>query len=198
MDESKIKQTIKEEIQNYMDRKQFDISSIPFHTHNGLDTSRINENDLLPADNFTASIVMGTAGSEVFTISKVPNFSLLTFYGVATNGAFGGGPYNEKASIVGEARVGKLYDINTATGSDLYSDGVLNANNYYQICTSNYTDITLLSKQLVTASKLGFVYVHDGTNQVALASITSISNDSIEITVTVSSSWYIQGFFFLS
>ena len=122
----------------------------------------------------------------------------MTFYGVATNGAYGGGPYAEKALITGEARVGKLYEINTVVGTDFYSDGVPVADNYYQICTSTYTNTTTAANQFVSASKLGFAYVWNGTSQVALASITAITEQSLEITVTVSASWYIQGFFFMS
>ena len=198
IDETRIRQIMREEIAGYMNQKQFENSKIPVHRHDGNDTVQINENDLIPTDNYTASLVMGNAGSEVFTISKIPNFNLMTFYGVATNGAYGGGPYNEKALITGEARVGKLYEINTANGTDFYSNGVPDANNYYQICTATYTNITDLTKQYVHASKLGFAQVWDGTSNVITASITNITNTSIEITVTVTASWYIQGFLFLS
>lgn len=197
MDEIRLRQIVDEQISKYVNKDQFSSIKIPKHMHDGLDTVKINENDLIPANNYTASLVMGNAGNEVFTISKIPNFSLMTFYGVATNGAYGGGPYAEKALITGEARVGKLYEINTVVGTDYYSNGVPVDVNYYQICTSTYTNTTTAANQFVNSSKLGFAYVRDGTNQVALASITKITETSLEITVTVSASWYIQGFLFM-
>ncbi len=57
---------MQEEILSYMNKKQFEVSKIPRHEHNGIDTTRIKENDLLPTDNFTASLVMGNAGIDVY------------------------------------------------------------------------------------------------------------------------------------
>jgi len=188
---------VQDGINSYMNAKQFTLSKIPAHKHNGLDVQKIEENDLLPANQYFMNWVSTT--SEVFTISKIPNFSLLTFYGVATNGAYGGGPYNEKATIAGEARVGKVFSIDTASGQDYYSSGNT-ISNFSQACTSAYTDVTSLSKQFVSSSAAYFAFV-DSTgagNTVASAKITAITETSIEITVAITSNWYIRGFLFLS
>lgn len=205
MDEIKQRKMMQEEIEKYMQRSQFKESKIPKHEHDGMDTQRIRENNLIPADNFVSHLVMGTDGSEVFTISKVPNFSLLTFYGVATNGAYDPTPaYNEKASIVGEARVGNLYNIDTISGTDIYSLGPYKDPttgipvNFYQACTSTYLNIADETKLFAYASAAAFAAVYDGTGEVISASITDIKETSIEITVTVTASWWINGFFFLS
>lgn len=47
MDEQKLHQMIQHEIENYMSRKQYTLSRIPNHTHNGVDCVRINPADLL-------------------------------------------------------------------------------------------------------------------------------------------------------
>jgi len=197
MDERTIRKIIQEEIGGYMSRKQFNVSKIPKHEHNGTDSSRIRENNLLSADNFIGSFVMGNDGDEVFTISKIPNLSLVKFYGVATNGAFGGGPYDEKASVSGEIKIGKLYQIDTQSGTDYYSSGSPLTNDYYQACTSHYNKVSTGASFVRSASD-AFVSIYDGTSTVASASVTSIKDNSLQITVDISSNWYIQGFFFLS
>ena len=199
MDEKQMRQIVKSEIQAYMNAKQFTLSKIPAHTHTGLDAPRVEENDLLPSDIFNGGFVMGNAGSEVFTISKIPRLNTITFYGVATNGAYTNPTtlYNEKATITGEIRIGKVFSLNGNTGTDFYATGESVAN-YSQACTSAYTDVTTLSKQFVTASATAFAEVFDGTNTVATATVTNATESSIEVTVTVTSSWYIIGFFFIS
>lgn len=190
-----VEKMVQDGIKSYMDQKQFNLSKIPTHSHMGTDAPRINENDLLPADQYSLSWV--STASEVFRITKIPNFSLLTFYGIASNGAFGGGPYNEKATISGEARVGTVYSITSNSGIDYYSNKA-SSSTYFQACTSAYTDVTSLAKQYVSTAGTYFAYVYDGTNDVVIGRITSVTEEYIEITVTLSSSWYLQGFFFLS
>jgi hypothetical protein len=200
MDEQKINNLITQGIETYMRNKQYTYSKIQAHEHNGTDTVRINENDLIPSDSFLAPIVLGSAGNEIFTIAGIPNLSLITLYGVATNGAYGGGPYAEKATITGEARIGKVYKMTTLNGSgDTLTATNGSIANFYQACNSMYVNTSDSTKMFTGASSSNIaILTSDGTTVAASITIIAITDSSVTLDVKVTSQWYFNCYLFLS
>lgn len=103
MDENKIRNIVNQEIHSYMDRKQFSVSKIPSHTHNGTDTVRIKQTDVVQSPKYVTELIENV--SETFTITNIPNLSSLTFSAIAYDTSVS--PHKIKASSWGEAVFGQ-------------------------------------------------------------------------------------------
>jgi hypothetical protein len=194
MDKQDLKNIIQQEIKNYMTLKQFNISKIPAHEHNGVDTVQINEKDVLNSDMFAVHLVMDA--NETFYVKSLPFFKSITFYGIAANGGYGG-VHTKKATITGEVQLGKTYDMTLSGNTFVPSPTVYP---FLQVCNSIYVDTTDATKMFVNATGTGFAYAWNGTSDVALATITAVDNTSISIksTLDLTDNWYIEGFLFFS
>ena len=115
MDEAKIRKIFQEEIQKYMVQKQYSISRIPSHEHNGTDTikiplSSIKESAQIPATGgsvFDPTILAGqyinnepTSGLPTYkTITVVPQ-TIIQGFGVGVASAFNGGNAPDGTMVV--------------------------------------------------------------------------------------------------
>jgi hypothetical protein len=196
-DENKIKELAKEiarkEIESFMVQKQFNLSKIQNHEHNGLDTVRINEKDLINADMYSLGVTSVT--SETFYIKGLQNFKHITCYAIASNQY--SGTKTKKATITGEVQIGKTYSMGfDSTGTMASPSGL--ASNFYQTCSSIYVDTTNVANTFVTSSLDSFVRVINSSvgNVVAEAKVTSIENGFITIQTTLepTDGWYITMF----
>lgn len=199
MDELKINSLIKKGIDDYMNQKQYNLSKIQNHEHNGIDSLRVNESNLINSNMYQLGIAMNA--NETFYIRGVSSFKSMTFYGIAANGGYGVGPHTKKATITGEVQIGATYGMSiNSTGTTFQPAGY--ASNFSQSSTSIYVDTTDSSKMFVSASGAHFARViNDSTGtEVASAKIDSITNNIIAITSTVNlaDGWYIQGYMLFS
>lgn len=64
--------------------KQFGVNKTPTHTHDGVNTVRINESDLIR--NIKYHSTLGSIEDETFTLKGLPNANRIDFNGYAING----------------------------------------------------------------------------------------------------------------
>jgi len=84
--ESSIRRIVQEELKRSQGASRFQINSIPNHSHNGVDSLQIKQENIVPSLNTAGSITMGTQGAT-YTINLTSNFtpSNILAYGVVTD-----------------------------------------------------------------------------------------------------------------
>jgi hypothetical protein len=74
MQGASINSTVQREIQRSNNAKRFGVNNIPFHTHDGINSPRIKEENIVPSVNTAGSITFGTQGAT-YTIKFTSNFT---------------------------------------------------------------------------------------------------------------------------
>lgn len=177
-------------IKEYATKNQYGISLIPNHIHNGTDTNRINQKDIIANVGYGTFLVIDA--SETFVIKNIPNLRRLTFKGFAANNAIAAA--TKRVTSNGEANFGKFFSF-AGTGSPIV---VTIANvvplPFIQHCCSMYVDSTDLTKNRVNASGLNFMNSLDDTGAVVCSlTLDSYINDTLTITSVVGANWKING-----
>ena len=191
---------IQQGIKDYMDSSQYGVTKIPSHLHNGVDTSRISQKDIISSDIHFAFYIEDV--SEDFTINNVPKYiTELNFSGFAANNKVGAA--TKRAIINGKVFFGKAYTY-TGSGTAISMSSTPNVSySFIQSGNSMYVDSTDLTKNRVGASQGlydpvahtgGFVTVTDDTGAVvASLGVKSFVGDTITLTSFLGTNWKIQG-----
>lgn len=192
MDEQKLKNLIDQQIDSYMKAKQFSVSKIPNHTHNGTDSVQISESNILPSPTFGAFLVENV--SETFFLTNLPEtLTQLTFNGIAANNAADLSlPGTKKALCTGQAIFRNCFGF-VGAGSEI-PVGVGQSLSLIQTTSSMYIDEATLANTGVAVSGLHILYVIDETDTVvASLSVSSFNRGRLTIESHVESGWAIQG-----
>ena len=117
MKEEDIKNLIQSELANNRQQNQFTVTPTSFHTHNGIDSPRVKQNNII--NGTTSAAHLETLTSEIFTLDTIQNITQLTLCGVALNGL------GQKASLNGNAQLGKcfLYSPSSISLSEITTNG---------------------------------------------------------------------------
>lgn len=198
-------QKIQQGIETYMRNKQFNYSKIQSHEHNGVDTIRINEKDLINSDMYSLGLLSWNDGSgnDTFYIENPPYFKSITFYGIASDGidtatgSLVGAVHTAKCITTGEVQLGNLFEMVQKT-FDTFGPGNALGETFYQTYNSIYITLNDLTKTFVTSGRDAFAIAFDGTNKVAELTITAIEKNRIVIKGTFTGTWYIEGFLLFS
>lgn len=183
--EQQIRQIVQSELSQSKANSQFTVSKVPNHTHNGIDSPRVNEKSLSNGIKYVEFETFTTSG--FVTIKGISNFKELRFLGGA---ALVASPITKKAIINGFALFGTCY---TATSS-----GAPQKSNVIQTSNSLYIDTSSLTNSIVNIDTEVFAYVNDSTNDVAIMSVTSWDHQSITFQVTLATGWEIVGTLLIS
>lgn len=188
-----IDKKIQQGIETYMRDKQFNYSKIPAHEHNGIDTVKINEKDLIPRESFAGLITATSSGT--LKITSILNPRSIKFYGFAADN-YGGSP-TKLVKINGEVIIGKA--------TQLVIDGLGNLTpspgttaQFLQMSNSIYVDRNDLTQTNTTASAGSLAYGASPSGYVARITITEITQSYITAVFTLSSTWYIKGTFVIN
>lgn len=115
MDEKQIRQIVQEEINQYMIVKQYNISKIPGHEHNGVDTVKLPTSSMVDAISVTGTVggVLDPLILDTQTVNRIsttntknpPSFfelapPVIYGFGVGVHSAFNGGLAEERTMIV--------------------------------------------------------------------------------------------------
>ena len=186
-------------IKDYATTNQYGVSLIPSHLHNGMDTNRINQTDIIPIPGYTSFFTENV--SETFLLQNVPNVTRLEFSGFAANNNIA--PATKRAIVNGKVYFGKYY---TYSGSGTIISVSATNNQAFQILNSGnsmYVDSTNLANNKVSATTgifnpatgdNGFVTVVDETGSiVASMGVSSYAGNTITIVTHVATNWKIQG-----
>lgn len=196
MDEQQLRDLVKEEIVKYTYESQYNTSPVSAHTHNGTDSLRIYEKDIVKNSKyklgFTSSDFL-TPGGETFTITSLPNISRMDFHGFAANNA-DGTPATLRAVATGMAVFGTTYG-NATTGIFTTIAPTSTSGNFAQSGSSMFADSTTLANSRVGSTNDYFVYVVNGAAAiVATARINSYTVGAIKIQTVLASNWEITGY----
>lgn len=189
MDKNEIQKMIQDEINAYMKAKQFTVSKIPNHLHNGTDSQKISEADLIPAPTYATFLTENV--SETFTITNLPaTLTSVTFSGIAYDSS--SSPASKKALVFGNVIFQNCFTISGSGTS--FPVNNLNGISLIQTGSSIYMDTSDLTKTRVGTSSAYFVYViNDSGTVVASLIISSFSRGILSITSALSANWIIQG-----
>lgn len=163
-------------------RAKYGLSNLGLHTHNGTDSPRINESDLVRNIKIYAQIAADSSppNPATLTIPNVPNLNSIKFYGYAVK-------TDERATINGEAQFGRNYLYNGTTFVSLSSGSpILQSSNYFY---SNEGSGTFQ----VGLATIYLAYVNDGSSDVATVEVVSYSNGIVSLTSTMAAGWSLIG-----
>ncbi len=114
-------------METYSDQnRQYGVTKIPFHVHNGTDSAPVNETNLTLGTKLTTFLT--TTVSNVFTLRNVPNIRRVVFH-------FGGTGGGEVVIGHGEAVFGRCYGF-TGTGEDITITTAGAGKSFIQGCSS--------------------------------------------------------------
>jgi len=169
---------------------RYNVAKVPVHTHNGVDTVRIEQKDLILNQRYNTFLISDV--SETFQIKNIPNLSQINFLGFAADNA-GGGAATKRLVLNGQANFGKCFTF-SGTGSSISLDTTLAGIPFIQSGNFMYVN----GSATVTSSRVGasnqfFIYGTDGTNEVVTVTVDSYTTSSIVLTVTLAAGWKLQG-----
>ena len=202
MDNEKIKNLIHQEIQSDKRLSQFNYDKIPAHEHNGIDTVKISQANIINNNKITVDFAATSPGG-IGVIPNIPNLSRITFMGILANNA-SGGTATKRFILNGVAEVGNCYYINGTTE-------VSTGTNIIAIENNMYVDSTDLTKNRIGAGNgldaqhtNYLVYAQDNTATTpttGLIGVMTVTYDEKNVTLNVSTlatGWLLQGFLILT
>lgn len=186
MDESKIRQIVRDEMLRGSNTSRFGIDAIPHHTHDGISSLKIKQSDIIPSVSVSGRITF--AQETDYTINLNSNFtpSSVTLYGIAYDATGGSGV---RCMIIGTANLGPSFYLQPGDTTTTVTTG----NIQYPFLDPNINNGTVVPLQSSTflwvdngsttfhgqPGEGNIVNVEWGGSIYARASITSFSKTSI-------------------
>jgi hypothetical protein len=191
MDDKLLEQKMKEIAEQVYAEKgvksKYTVTQVPFHTHNGTDSARINQKDIIKNITNFGNFV-ATEGTSIVQINNVPNSSRITLSAIAF-------ATSKQAVVNGYAAFGRCYDFNfgtTITPTDTSTPGTP----FIQMCSFSYITITGSGATLAVGSNVGTVpyigYVNDGSEKVKME-VIDFNNGVVFLQATVATGWTFGG-----
>ncbi|HSV94496.1 MAG TPA: hypothetical protein VLH94_00760 [Spirochaetia bacterium] len=203
MDEIKLKNLIRSEIENYNNRKQFSLSKIPSHKHDGADSPKVSTKDLVYSINQSFLIVAyatnpAATNREQFTFS-FPGAKKVEFYGIVGNNANGTSTppaSTKKAVVTGVAHFGTAENL---TGYFPTPITTPDQDSIVQGCNYMYIDEFSLANTAAGSSTLYLAYAFDESQTLlASASVVGFTDQGVTIEFYQSIGYYLAGTFFIT
>ena len=198
MDKQQVKKIADQAILDYMRNKQYTVSKIASHEHNGTDTIKIKRENIINSVKKTTFLVdTNTTGSPLViydTIPNIANVNNITFMGFVANNASTSA--TKRAIINGQAEIGICQGFSDATTLINLPQNVI------QMCNFMYIDQTDLTKNRVgatngditTQNPFGyFTFVTDDTGTNVVKTVVSYANSIISLKTTLAAGWKLQG-----
>jgi hypothetical protein len=169
------------------------------HGHDGYDTKRISQLDILPQVRALGSITMATDG-QTYKLGLITTPTAITFYGAAihySGDAWESGSVDYRSHIVGNAQLGKGFNFQPSTTNSVITGGLMQ--DFIQ-CSSSITMPSAGGAVLTTVSEDHLVSVNYPTNTVIVARATVIKFgvSSVEVRTTLAAGWGIVGNFIVT
>lgn len=194
MEENKIRQIVRDEMNRGTNKSRFELRSIPRHVHDGIDSLNISEDNVILTQKLISQLILN--GSETFTLRNVKNVSRITFHGIAYLSPL---PTTKKASISGEIIFGQCAQF-VGEGSSISvlplpivpTDDTGSGPAFVQASNYVYLDTATLANGGVGSN--GFlVYVFAEGSEVAKVTLDSYRGDALQFTATLASDWVLNG-----
>lgn len=189
MDKQEIQNLIQDGIKDYMTKAQYSVTKIPSHVHNGTDSNRISQSDVVPGIKYNFGFTEDT--SETITIKNIQNPTRISFFGFSANNA-DASPATKRAILNGEVNFGKVHTFSVA--NTVLTPTANAPVPFGQSANGMYVDSTSLANNRVSTSRAHFAYVTDSSGTVVSSlSLDSYINNTLTITAVVDTNWKIQG-----
>jgi len=170
---------------------QFGVNKTPTHTHNGTDSVRINEVDLVGNVKYGFGIQGIYSGApEVIQMRAIPNMSKITLFGFGANNV--SGPATKRALFNGHAAFGRCFTFDDP-GALVTPTIPVQGINLLQGGNGYYTDSTDVAKTRVSFSNENIIYVTDDSGSAILTmTIDSYDQNVIQLTLDITNAdWQI-------
>lgn len=192
MDEKLLNQKIKEIAEQVYAQKtlksKYSVTQVPFHTHNGTDSVRISEKDIV--HNIRNGTRLVVDENETFSIRNIPNVSMIQLQGFGANNA-DGSPATERAIINGVAVFGRVYTF-SGQGSTIDATSTVVGLPFFQSSNSLYT-MQGMSPAFQVAVAPALAFATSAAETKVQITINSYNNGEINITVELADNWKFQG-----
>ena len=184
-----VRKIVKEELEK---NEKSGKPKIPTHRHDGVDNLKVNQKDIEP--NLRANGSITFSRSTIYTINISSNATSISFNGTAFN-ASDSFSATVVAFVVGNCQLGKSYQFQPGTSSSVIPGPI---QNLIQCSSSVSVNKAVLTSSRADVSQGHLVYVTLAGSIVAMATVTSFSNTSIQITTSLASGWNIVGNYIVS
>lgn len=193
-DEQQIRRIVREEVNRITNKSRFEMKSIPRHAHDGIDSLKIIEDNIILTQKLIAQLILDS--SETFTLRNVYNVGRISFHGIAYQSPL---PTTKKASISGEVIFGKCAQF-TGSGSSIAISALpivsseVNGNTSAFVQSSNYVylDTGNLINSGVGSSAFLVEVLSEGL-LVARLTLNSYKGDDLQFTVMLAENWILNG-----
>jgi hypothetical protein len=167
---------------------------IPPHIHNDVDNLRISQKDVIPNIGFSGDITF--ANTAIYTLNfPVNNPTTVIFNGAARNGA-----KTIHALVNGSSYLSNAWAFQPLTNRSVQAGGIQYPIHGIPIqgCSSLLIDNASISNTVTRVDTNNIVFVQDiNNNYMALMSIISLNKTSMQVNVTLASTWIIVGQFLI-
>lgn len=183
--EQKIRQIAEQVYAQKTLKSKYGVSQVPFHTHNGTDSVRISETNIIHnTRNYTRLLA---DESTVFSIRNVSNVDKITLKGFVADNA-DGMPATKRAIVNGEAYFGRCYNF-TGVAPDISLTSTATGIPFVQSSNSMYVSGT--TARVSVAPSLG--YATTGSDIFTLT-IISYNNGFItfDLQIAPGQNWLLQ------
>ena len=199
LNENQIRNIVRSEISRSDSKSRFGVNSIPNHTHDGIDSLPIKEDNIVLTSKLAGLLVELESGSRHFIVKNAPNVSRISFHGFAASTEYS--PSVFKASITGEivfgvcsSIIGESNYINTIPLPPIATDPTNSGNTraFVQACTYTYLNTLSVDNSRVGTAPF-LAYAESETRVVATLDLKSYTNDTLDFLITLADPWILQG-----
>ena len=172
MNEQQIRAVVRQEIDSAISSKRFGLNPIPRHTHNGVDSPPVRQENIVPNVRVLGDITMQTNGT-VYNLGINFNPTSLLFLGVATG-------TGHHAMIVGNAQLGTTSIFKASTSTSVTTGG--QTQSFIQGSTQF---IYISTTATVNTSELYIASLASDTR----LEVVGYTNTSVQVKCLLGSSW---------
>lgn len=198
MDEQRIRQIIRQEIQGAIAQSAFSMKNVPQHTHTGTagDAPKIPASNIIPGTRASGVITMSTDG-RVYRIGTNFNASEISFYGIIRNSGSG-----IRAQVIGNAQLGPTYRLlDDGTGNSVSAGGTLQSiiqGSSFMLTdagTAGGDPALVAATAGVSEENIAQVLFPTASDIPAVATVVGYGPGFADIQVFLDSGWEILGYF---
>lgn len=189
---AKAREIANQEIQKYAQKSKFNVTKVPLHYHNGVDSPQIPQSSIVPQLRAVGNITMATTGTR-YSLGLTFSPTAVEFSGFALHRT--GGTIDIRVHVMGNAQLGPSYHFQPDTSTSVKAGGPIGP--VIQSCSSFLIDSSV-SPPVVRALTTEFHLISvEYPGVVARATIPDKwgTKNQLFVDVTLASGWEIVGNF---
>lgn len=157
---------------------QYGVPKVPYHVHNGVDSSLVNEVNLVIGNKLSTVFQSETSG--IFTLRNVPNIRRIVMHGLSSDG-------DDVNTCTGEAIFGRCYGFE---GSD--ADVVITTNTPGVPFIQGCTFLTIRGGGAAFTPGISNIYTFATADGNALLELIDYNNGTLTFELTLDPDWSVS------